>query len=96
MRSCRGLVGESSEVTVSESSGAVLVSGVPGDVARVRAYLAHLNQEVLRPVTVSVHVYAVEMNRGARYDLGLGFEIGRLLGEMVGIEAGEGGRAVGR
>ena len=81
----RGLVAESTEVTVSQSSGGVLVSGVPGDVARVRAYLAHLNQEVLRPVTVSIHVYAVRMNRGARYDLGLGFEIGRLLGEMVGI-----------
>ena len=63
----------------------MVVAGVPGDVARVRAYLAHLNQEVLRPVTVSVHVYVVRMNRDAKYDLGLSFEIGRLLGEAVGI-----------
>ena len=82
-----GLVGEATQLTVSESSGTVVVAGVPGDVARVRAYLAHLNQEVLRPVTVSVHVYAVRMNRGAQYNLGLGFEIGRLLGEMVGVNA---------
>ncbi len=82
-----GLVGEATQLTVSESSGTVVVAGVPGDVARVRDYLAHLNQEVLRPVTVSVHVYAVRMNRGANYNLGLGFEIGRLLGEMVGVNA---------
>lgn len=82
-----GLVGAATRVTVSQSSGAVVVAGVPRDVARVRAYLAHLNQEVLRPVTVSVHVYVVQMNREAKYDLGLGFEIGRLLGEMVGVSA---------
>ena len=82
-----GLVGEATQLTVSESSGTVVVAGVPGDVARVRAYLAHLNQEVLRPVTVSVHVYAVRMNRGANYNLGLDFGIGRLLGEMVGVNA---------
>ena len=85
-----GLVGEGTRLTVSESSGAVVVAGVPGDVARVRAYLAHLNQEVLRPVTVSVHVYVVRVDRDAGYNLGLGFEIGRLLGEAVGLIA-EGG-----
>ena len=46
-----GLVGEATKLTVSESSGTVVVAGVPGDVGRVRAYLAHLNQEVLRPVS---------------------------------------------
>ena len=82
-----GLIGEGTRVTVSESSGSVVVAGVPGDVARVRAYLAHLNREVLRPVTVSVHVYAVRMNRSANFNLGLGFMIGRLLGEAVGVNA---------
>ena len=82
----RALVGGATQVTVSESSGAVLVAGLPGDVARVRAYLAHLNQEVLRPVTVSVHVYVVRMNRAANFNVGVGAMISRLLGEAVGVE----------
>ena len=82
------LVGEGTRLTVSQSSGSVVVAGLPGDVARVRAYLAHLNQEVLRPVTVSVHVYVVSMKRSANFNLGLGFMIGRLLGESVGVNAG--------
>ena len=85
------LIGEGTELTVSESSGSVVVAGLPGDVARVRAYLAHLNQEVLRPVTVSVHVYVVQMNRNANLKLGLMATIGRLLGEAVGVEASAGG-----
>ena len=85
------LVGGATQVEASESSGAVVVAGLPGDVARVRAYLAHLNQEVLRPVTVSVHVYAVSMNRNASLDLGLMASIGRLLGETVGVEASASG-----
>ena len=48
---------------------------------------------MLRPVTVSVHVYVVRMNREASFDLGLGFQIGRLLGEMVGVEASSGGES---
>ena len=88
-----GLVGEATRLTISQSSGAVVVAGVPGDVGRVRAYLAHLNQEVLRPVTVSVHVYVVQMNRAANFNLGLGFQIGRLLGEMVGVNAGASGES---
>ncbi len=83
----RVLTGEGTQLTVSQSSGSVVVAGLPGDVARVRAYLAHLNNEVLRPVTVSVHVYAVQMNRSADLNLGLTAMIGRLLGEAVGVNA---------
>lgn len=91
-----GLVGGTTRVTVSESSGSVVVAGLPGDVARVRGYLAHLNQEVLRPVTVSVHVYVVRMERQANFTLGLGAAIGRLLGEAVGVAVEDGSVSVVR
>ena len=54
-----GLVDEETTVTVSPASASVTVSGAPADVRKVRGYLGWLNREVLRPVTLSVHLYAV-------------------------------------
>ena len=48
----------------------------------------YLNREVLRPVTLSVHVYSVRVEREADYDLGLSFSIARLLGEALRVSVG--------
>ncbi len=42
----------------------------------------------LRPVTLSVHVYSVRVEREAHYDLGLSFSIARLLGEALRVSVG--------
>ena len=70
-------------LSVAPSSASVTVSGVPRDIARARAFLGYLNREVLRPVTLSVHVYSVRVEREADYDLGLSFSIARLLGTAL-------------
>ena len=74
-------------LSVAPSSASVTVSGVPRDIARVRAFLGYLNREVLRPVTLSVHVYSVRVEREADYDLGLSFSVARLLGTAVRFSA---------
>ena len=77
------LLDPGTRLSVAPSSASVTVSGVPRDIARARAYLSYLNCEVLRPVTLSVHVYSVRVEREADYDLGLSFSIARLLGEAL-------------
>ena len=67
-------------MALAPSSASLLVSGLPRDIARVRAFLAYLNREVLRPVTLSVHVYSVTVEREADYSLGLAASIARLFG----------------
>jgi len=77
------LAGPGAAVTAAPSSASLLVSGTPRDVDRVRAWLGWLNREVLRPVTLSVHVYAVRMERGADY----GFGLAALVKELFGTAA---------
>ena len=77
------LAGPGGSVTAAPSSASLLVSGTPRDVERVRAWLAWLNREVLRPVTLSVHVYAVRMEREAEY----GFGLAALVKELFGTSA---------
>ena len=72
-------------LSVAPSSASVTVSGVPRDIARAQAFLGYLNREVLRPVTLSVHVYSVRVEREADYDLGLSFSIARLLGTALRV-----------
>ena len=72
-------------LSVAPSSASVTVTGVPRDIARARAFLGYLNREVLRPVTLSVHVYSVRVEREADYDLGLSFSIARLLGKALSV-----------
>ena len=74
------LVGAGTVVTVAPTSASVLVSGTPGDIGRVRAWLAWLNREVLRPVTLSVHVYSVRRERGADYGIGIAAAVRELFG----------------
>ena len=82
------LLDPGTRLSVAPSSGSVTVSGTPRDIARARAYLGYLNREVLRPVTLSVHVYSVRVEREADYDLGLSFSIARLLGEALRVSVG--------
>ncbi len=77
------LAGPGTSVTAAPSSASLLVSGTPGDLARVRAWLSWLNREVLRPVTLSVHVYAVRIEREADY----GFGLAALVKELFGTSA---------
>ena len=77
------LAGPGAAVTAAPSSASLLVSGTPRDVERVRTWLAWLNREVLRPVTLSVHVYAVRLERGAEY----GFGLAALVKELFGTSA---------
>ena len=79
----RALAGPGATVTAAPSSASVLVSGTPRDVDRVRGFLRHLNREVLRPVTLSVHVYTVRMEREADY----GFGLAALVRELFGTSA---------
>ena len=78
-----GLVGEETKVTVSPASASVTVSGAPSDVRKVRGYLGWLNREVLRPVTLSVHLYAVRFERES--DHGVDLSVSELLGSSVGV-----------
>ena len=84
----KGLLDPGTRLSVAPSSASVTVSGTPRDIARARAYLGYLNREVLRPVTLSVHVYSVRVEREADYDLGLSFSIARLLGEALRVSVG--------
>ena len=78
-----GLVAEKTRVTVSPASASVTVNGTPGDVHKVRGYLAWLNREVLRPVTLSVHLYAVSFERET--DHGVDLSVSELLGSSTGL-----------
>ena len=78
-----GLVGERTRVTVSPASASVTVSGAPADVRRVRGYLAWLNREVLRPVTLSAHLYAVRFERES--DHGVDVSLSEMLGSSAGL-----------
>ena len=78
-----GLVGEGTRVTVSPASASVTVSGAPSDVRKVRGYLGWLNREVLRPVTLGVHLYAVRFERES--DHGVELSVSELLGSSAGV-----------
>ena len=78
-----GLVEPDTRVTVSPASAAVTVSGAARDVRKVRGFLAYLNREVLRPVTLSVHLYSVRFERET--DHGVDLSVSELLGSSVGL-----------
>ncbi len=76
----KALAGPGATVTAAPSSASLLVSGTPRDVESVRGFLRYLNREVLRPVTLSVHVYTVRMEREADYGVGLAALVRELFG----------------
>ena len=77
------LVDPGAAVTAAPSNASLLVTGTPRDIHRVRGFLRYLNREVLRPVTLSVHVYTVRMEREADY----GFGLAALVKELFGTSA---------
>ena len=87
---------EVAQVEVSQSSGTVLVRGTPRDIAAARKYLAYLNEHRLLPVTLSVHVYSVEIADEADYSLGIFATIARLFGENLSLSLSPTGGAIVR
>lgn len=83
------LAGEKGEsnVVVSPSAATVTVTGRPALVERVRRFLAHLNANVLRPITLSAHLYAVRLDEGADLDLGLSGAIPEIFGSNLQLNA---------
>ena len=76
----KALLGPSGTVTPAPSSGSILVSGLPGDLRRVRSYLEHLNREVLRPVTVTISVYSLRLAEETELNLGVTALLRNVLG----------------
>ena len=70
---------------VSPSSATVTVTGSPETVERVRGYLGHLNRNILRPITLSAHLYALRLDRGADLELGLGGIIPEIFGSNLQV-----------
>ncbi len=90
------LVGPDSDLAVSQGTASVTVSGTPATVAKVRRYLTHLNRAVLRPVTLSVHVYGVRFEREADFQVGIVALIDRMFGQRLRIDVSSGSIAIVR
>ncbi len=89
----KALLDEGTRVSVAPSSASVAVRGLPREIARVRRFLAHLNREVLRPVSLTAHVYTVRYERSADYELGVLAALQRIGRGGAGgfnVEVGEG------
>ncbi|MYE58686.1 MAG: hypothetical protein F4X35_03755 [Alphaproteobacteria bacterium] len=82
--------GAEGTVSVSVAAATVTATGLPRAVERVRAYLEHVNRHVLRPVTLSVHLYSVRFDRGSDYEVGLTGILPEAFGSnfVVGVEGG--------
>ncbi len=65
---------------VSPSWATVTVTGLPRTIERVRQYLWHLNRNILRPITLSAHLYALRMDKGSDLELGLAGVIPQIFG----------------
>ena len=65
-------------------------------IGRVRGYLRHLSRVVLRPLTISAHVYVVRLQREADYEVGIAALIDRIFGQRLQIDIGAGSIAVVR
>lgn len=81
----KALVDQETSLTVSPSAALITVSGRPGEIDRVRNFLRHLNTAVLRPLTISAHIYAVRVASEADYEVGI---VGTLERIMRGRGAG--------
>ena len=76
----------STRVVAAPATGSVVVSGLPRDIDRARAYLEWLNRTVLRPVTLTVDVYQVRFRDQASFDIGIEGTLKRILGTGTGFE----------
>ncbi len=82
--------GSEGAVSISATSGTVTVSGLPRAIERVRQYLAHINEHLLRDVTLSVHLYSVRFDKGSDYEVGLSGLLPEAFGSnfQIGVENG--------
>ncbi len=82
--------GPEGTVSISAASATVTAAGLPRAVERVRAYLEHVNRHVLRPVTLSVHLYSVRFDKGSDYEVGLTGILPEAFGSnfAVGVDGG--------
>ena len=82
--------GSEGTVSISAASATVTATGLPRAVERVRAYLEHVNRHVLRPVTLSVHLYSVRFDKGSDYEVGLTGILPEAFGSnfAVGVDGG--------
>ena len=92
-----GLVTADSVVHVSRAQASVIVQGLPGDVAQVRAYLRHVNRTVLRPIQVTMHVFSVVRETGADFETDFSAALRAVAGSEYDFlfEGGRSARTVG-
>ncbi len=90
------LAGADADLAVSPGNATVTVSGTPATLGRVRGYLRHLNRSVLRPVTISAHMYAVRFERDADFQVGIVALIDRIFDQRLRLDIGSGRIAVVR
>ncbi len=86
----KAAAGSEGTASVSAAAATVTARGLPRAVERVRAWLEHVNRHVLRPVTLSVHLYSVRFDRGSDYEVGLTGLLPEAFGSnfLVGVEGG--------
>ncbi len=82
--------GQDGKAIASPSSATVTVTGRPALIAKVRRYLVHLNANILRPITLSAHLYAVRLDEGADLELGLSGVIPEIFGSNLQLSASGG------
>ena len=90
------LGGDGAVLGISESNGSVTMSARPVSLRRVRAYLGYLNREILRPLTISAHVYSVKFDRAADYQIGISGLLENLFGARLNVDIGAGQIAIVR
>ena len=96
-RAVRGLVTEDTRVQVSPAQASLIVQGLPGDVAQVRAYLRHVNRTVLRPIEVTMYVLSVVRETGADFETDFTAALRTIAGSDYDLvfEGGRAGQTIG-
>ena len=84
-------LGEGVAISAAPATATVSVTGPPAEIDRARRYFAWLNDHVLRPVTLTVDVYAVEFVDGRNFELGVVGTLERLFGTTAGLAVGSEG-----
>ncbi len=83
----KALAAPDTVIAVSPTSATVLARGRPRELDRVRGFLDYLNREVLRPVTLSVHIYTVTRDRESKLDIDLTAYIDKALGTAIDLNS---------
>lgn len=76
------LVNEDTVISVSPTNGTLTVKGVPRDIKVISNFLNHMNNKILRTVTLSVRILDIQRTRSADYDLSLDILLEDVLGKQ--------------